>query len=224
LAHCALVLQHVGLRAGSHLEDRGALRSSAHLPTPHEPPLVTTAVVFRPLHDCPEPTFNTTAHMRRLIATMLFACAVIVVPATVHAQYAVSQDSTLAGIKKVYLNFTDGNGGLGVAEAEELTGQVALELRKAGIRVAKERSELTGDDAILNVSVVTVTRTLVTDVQTRIDVEQMAQLARTKKSYAMVTWFYEQNKLNGIPKVDGPRLVKAGLDDFLSKWLDMNGR
>jgi hypothetical protein len=162
--------------------------------------------------------------MRRLVTIALFACAALIMPAKGHAQYGVSQDSTLVGIKKVYLNFTDENGGLGVADAESLSGSVALELRKAGIRVAKDRNELTADDAVLNVSVITVTRTLVTDILVRMDVEQLAQLARTKKSYPMVTWYYEQNKLNGIPKSDGPRLVKTGLDEFLSKWLDMNGR
>lgn len=162
--------------------------------------------------------------MRRLALQLLIACAVFVAPVTGHAQYAASQDSTLVGIKKVYLNFTDANGGLGEAAAEELSGSVALELRKAGIRVAKDRSELSADDATLNVSVITVTRTLVTDVHVRMDVEQLTQLVRTRKSYPMVTWFYEQDKLNGMPKSDGPRLVKAGLDDFLSKWLDMNGR
>ena len=114
--------------------------------------------------------------------------------------------------------------GPAAADAACLSGRGALQLRKAGIRVAKDRNELTADDAVLNVSVITVARTLVTDVWVRMDVEQLAQLARTKKSYPMVTWYYEQNKLNGMPKSDGPRLVKAGLDEFLSKWLDMNGR
>ena len=62
-------------------------------------------------------------------------------PAKGHAQYGVSQDSTRVGIKKVYRNFTDGNGGLGAADAASLSGNIALELRKAGIRVAKDRND-----------------------------------------------------------------------------------
>lgn len=146
-------------------------------------------------------------------------------PAALSAQYAAAQDSTLAGLQKVYVVFSDVNQGLGVQAAEGLKNSAILELRKAGIRVARDMSELDSNDAILNISFITYQRTFVLDVCFRMDLEQMAQLQRTKQTTRMVTWYYEKLIQNSAPvKDNAPILLTAGVNALLSKWLDMNGR
>lgn len=146
-------------------------------------------------------------------------------PATLSAQYAAAQDSTLAGLQKVYIVFTDAGQGLGTAASEALKNSATLELRKAGIRVAREWSDLDANDAVLNISFITYQRTLVTDLCLRIDLEQMAQLQRTKHTTRMVTWYYEKLIQNSVPVKDAaPNMLTAGVNEFVSKWLDMNGR
>jgi len=160
-------------------------------------------------------------------STTLTALAVIlglVSPASGSAQYAAAQDSTLAGLQKVFVNFTDLGQGLGSGVSEALRGSAILELRKAGIRVARDAGELDANDAVLNISFITTQRTLVTDLCLRIDLEQMAQLQRTKQSSRMVTWYYEKSALNAIVKDAAPLMLAKGIDEFMSKWLDMNGR
>lgn len=156
----------------------------------------------------------------RLGLTLAMLC-----PATLSAQYAAAQDSTLAGLQKVYVVFTDAGQGLGSVAAEGLKNSAILELRKAGIRVVRDVSELDSNDAILNISFITSQRTFVLDLCLRIDLEQMAQLQRTKQTTRMVTWYYEKLIQNSGPVKDtGPILLTAGVNELVSKWLDMNGR
>jgi len=148
----------------------------------------------------------------------------LVCPSALKAQYAAAQDSTLAGLQKVFVNFSDVGQGLGSAGAEALRSSAILELRKAGIRVARDASELDSNDAVLNISFITTPRTLFTDLFIRIDLEQMAQLQRTRQTTRMVTWYYEKSALNTIVKDAAPIMLTKGIDELLSKWLDMNGR
>lgn len=162
--------------------------------------------------------------MRRIYRAACLAIAAFLVPAAAHAQYAATQDSTLVGVKKVYVNFTDANGVLGQPNAEQLANGVALELRKSGLRVVHSVKELTNDDAILNVSVLATPRARTSDVSVRMDVEQVAQLQRTKQTLRMVTWYYEENASNAVVADAAPAMLGKGVNEFLAKWMDMNGR
>lgn len=150
--------------------------------------------------------------------------ASIALPASGAAQYAASQDSTLAGLQRVFVQFTDMGGSLGSATADALRNSAILELRKAGLRVAKDRSELGRDDAVLNISFITTPRAISTDLSFRIDLEQLAQLERTKQTTSMVTWYYEKSALNTIVKDVAHPMLTKGVNEFLNKWLDFNGR
>jgi hypothetical protein len=161
--------------------------------------------------------------MQRLILPILIAIGAVLSPSVAHGQYAATQDSTLAGIKKVFVAFADVNQGLG-ANAAQLESSAILELRKAGIRVVRTLEELENEDAILNISFITTQRVLSTDLSLRMDLEQMAQLQRTKQTLKMVTWYHEQNALNTVTTEAAPKMLTKGVDDLISRWLDMNGR
>ncbi len=161
---------------------------------------------------------------RRNILLFVGLAASLALPATGAAQFAGAQDSTLAGLQKVFVQFTDMGGALGGATAEALRNSAILELRKAGLRVAKDRSELGREDAVLNISFITTPRAISVDLSFRMDLEQLAQLERTKQSTLMVTWYYEKSALNTIVKDVAQPMLTKGVNEFLNKWLDFNGR
>ncbi len=159
--------------------------------------------------------------MRRL-PTFLFGALLLCVawmPAS--AQFAAAQDSTLAGIHTVVLSFSTNEGAFPPDVAAEMERTVSLELRKSGVKVVTGQGA--SADAVLNVGVLRDQRSLSSDLWIRIDVEQRVQLARTGKSYQLVTWYYEAKK-NAMVSTDPPKMLQAGLDTFLEKWMDMNGR
>jgi hypothetical protein len=143
-----------------------------------------------------------------------------------HSQYAATQDSTLRGIKKAYVNFLDVGDGLGQEAASELYNGLTLELRKAGIRIARDSADVDmSQDAILNVALVTTKNGFVYDVILRMDVEQRATLVRTAKTLQLVTWYYEDIIQRASDhRRAAPLLLTKATNEFLSKWLDANGR
>ncbi|MGH9204697.1 MAG: hypothetical protein ACRD2A_26010, partial [Vicinamibacterales bacterium] len=147
---------------------------------------------------------------------------VVGVADTAGAQFLMTQDSTLRGVRRVYLNFSDVGGALGPELAAKIAEDAALELRKTGIKVAKAREELDmSQDAVLNVSTIADRDTWRSDLGLRIDVEQRAQVTRTQQTLQMVTWYYETVLKSAEPKkVAGP-LVAEGIN----KWLfgEMSG-
>ncbi len=146
-------------------------------------------------------------------------------PRSASAQWAAAQDSTLAGLQKVFVKFTDLGGGLGTTAAEALRSTAILELRKAGLRVARDTTELEANDAVLNISFIHAAPTAWTNyLSLRMDVEQMSQLQRTRQTTRMVTWYYEQSDWRVVVSERAPTMLAKGVNDFLSKWLDMNGR
>ena len=163
--------------------------------------------------------------MLRILTLLIASSLSLGLPNRAAAQYAATQDSTLRGIRRVYLNFSDVGGALGPELAAKIEEDAALELRKTGIKVAKSPEELDmTQDAVLNVSTISDRDTWRSDIALRIDIEQRAQVSRTQQTLQMVTWYYETVVKSVEPrKVAGP-LVSEGINKFLGKWLDQNGR
>lgn len=156
----------------------------------------------------------------------LIATGLLVTSSSIgQAQYAATQDSTLKGVKRVYLNFADVNGALGAELATKIAEDAALELRKTGIRVVKNPAELDmREDAVLNVSAITDKDAWRSDLVLRIDLEQRAQLVRTQQTFQMVTWYYEKMLKTADLKVAARPMVAEGINKFITNWLDQNGR
>src|SRR5215208_2727994 len=113
---------------------------------------------------------------RRLLLIAIGVALTSARPAS--AQYADTQDSTLRGLAKVYVKYTDLEGRLGPASGD-IYNTLTLELRKAGLRIAKDSTDINpAQDAVLNVSTIVNAGALSTTVILRIDVEQQAQLVR----------------------------------------------
>jgi hypothetical protein len=151
--------------------------------------------------------------MLRYVVLVVLVCASV----PLRAQYGPVQDSTLIGLRRVALNVTTD-----VKDANTFREDIALELRKAGIRVAPDSTRPDSVDGVLNVLVRSrgSCQKLI-----RIDVEQRARLVRTGNTHRMVTWFYEDDA-NGTACRDSwyPSAIKRAVDAFLTKWLDVNGR
>lgn len=146
----------------------------------------------------------------------------VVVAGRLDAQNGPAQDSTLIGIHLVQLNV------VAPAEAGPVRESMALELRKAGLRVLAPDSARAGApvDAIITV--------ILRDVascskELRMNVTQRVQVLRTGRFHQLATWLYE------IPPggVRGGNMcrreywsdaIKQAGDVFLTKWLDVNGR
>jgi hypothetical protein len=163
--------------------------------------------------------------MRNATVQLIGAVSLFIVTSAspVQAQYAETQDSTLRGLQKVLVNFVDYEGKVGPETSAQVYNSLTLELRKAGIRIARDSADLNlAQDAILNVTLIT-TSGFSTTLSLRMDLEQHAQLARTKQTLRMVTWYHEDAK-SGLPKaVAGPLMLDA-TNQFLSVWLAANGR
>jgi hypothetical protein len=159
------------------------------------------------------------------ITTLVVAALSLSLSEVSGAQYAATQDSTLKGIRRVYLNFSDVGGALGPELAAKIADDAILELRKTGIKVAKSPAELDmTQDAVLNVSTIADRDAWRSDLALRIDVEQRAQMARTQQTLQMVTWYYETVMKSTEPKKVASTVVSEGINKFLNKWLDQNGR
>ena len=156
----------------------------------------------------------------QLIAVGLF---IVTSASSLEAQYAETQDSTLRGLQKVLVNFVDYENKVGPETSAQVYNNLTLELRKAGIRIARDSADLNlAQDGIMNVALIT-TSAFSTTVTLRMDIEQHAQLARTKQTLRMVTWYHEDWK-SGLPKAVAGPLVLDATNKFLSMWLAANGR
>lgn len=161
--------------------------------------------------------------MRFLRLLSLIGLSLFASPA--FAQTIVSQDSTLTGLKRVFVKFEVYEGSLDQRTASEMQDAITLELRKAGLRVAKAVEEIDPDqDGVIYVQFAKVSRSLSNDAIFRLDVRQAARLERTKKPSFMVTWFYEDNGRNVIVPEFASAAAKKGVNQFLTAWLDVNGR
>lgn len=144
-------------------------------------------------------------------------CALAMFAAVAHAQFTPSKamDSTLAGIKTVY--FTPNGSALDSAVAHDF----ALELRKAGIRIASDGESA---DAQIFLSVTRVERAMSTDGTVTVEVHQPIVLARTQRRVQIPTWILQSVGRNVVwSNWSGPA-VRAVRDDFLNRWLSANGR
>lgn len=141
------------------------------------------------------------------------------------AQTIPGQDSTLVGLKRVFVKFDISEGALAPQTLQAIQDNVVLELRKSGIRVAKSLEEIDlAQDGVMLVSVAKIGRSLTTDAVFRIDLRQAARLARTGRNAYMVTWFYEDNGRNVVVDQFAAAATRRGVNEFLTQWLDVNGR
>ena len=141
------------------------------------------------------------------------------------AQTIVNQDSTLVGLKRVFVQFEIHEGSLDQRAASEMQEAITLELRKAGLRVAKTLEELDlNQDGVILVQFAKVSRSLSNDAVFRLDVRQVARLERTRRPSFMVTWFHEDNGRNVLVPDFATAAAKKGVNQFLTAWLDVNGR
>ena len=159
---------------------------------------------------------------QRMAASLFFA---FVAAGPAQAQLAPTQDSTLRGLERVYVNLQNGGGALTPAQQAQALDFITLELRKAGVRIAQAPSDLDlSKGALFNVAFMKVGSALSTDLTLRIDVEQAATLARTGSRLQMVTWFYEDDRRNIAIDQVLQHMLRQGLDRFLNTWLTANGR
>lgn len=146
-------------------------------------------------------------------AFLLFA--LLSIPVAARAQFGRDQAQALRGIYSVQVI---NNGGLDQTSMDWLT----LEMRKVGLRVARDSS-----DAIFNVSVRATRGVLSTAVDFRIDVEQMVNIARTGERLQLVTWYFEnrQEPTNGQWNTAyWNQMLTSGANRFFQDWLTANGR
>jgi hypothetical protein len=157
------------------------------------------------------------------VAGLLLVASAVARP--VAAQSITGQDSTLVGLKRLYVKFDVAEGSLSAAAQQEMQDNVLLELRKSGIRIARTPEEIDpAQDGIMLVQFAKVARSLSDDAVMRIDIRQAARLARTGRNAFMVTWFHEDNGRNVLVKDFAAAATKRGVNEFLTHWLDMNGR
>jgi len=149
--------------------------------------------------------------IRYIAAAALIVCAWV----PLEAQYGPVQDSTLTGLRRVALNFNAST----LKEGNLLREEFALEMRKAGIRVA----QIGVPDSVDGTMNVLLGRRPGGSCEVRLDIEQLARLMRTGKTHRMVTWFYWDTS-TGCGDGWFKEASKRAVDAFLTKWLDMNGR
>ena len=151
---------------------------------------------------------------RQIAATL-----VLFIGTQLGAQTAKNQDSTLAGLKRVLLVVHTSQDSAGTYDA------IALELRKAGLRILTSESDPSNDDAMLAVYGTQIRRALGDDAQLRVMVVQRAALARNPGHFIWLpTWEYDDAGRNVIYGAWQQTAVTKATNDFLSHWLDMNGR
>ncbi|MEP6494507.1 MAG: hypothetical protein ABJF01_17615 [bacterium] len=146
----------------------------------------------------------------------------VLAAARIEAQNGPTQDSTLIGVRLVQLNLVST-----VDERRGLRESMALELRKAGLRVLPDSARLgTAVDAIITV-VLREPAGCAKDL--RMNVAQRVQVVRTARVHQLVTWLYEV-PVGGVRGGNACRdewwndAIRQATDVFLTKWLDVNGR
>lgn len=160
---------------------------------------------------------------------VLVIALVPVAPRTGDAQYAATQDLSLKGLTKVDLALGITVNTLPPDSATALRYFTELELRKAGLVLLSTRSdEFVKPEGRLRISLVSIARGRFTDdLMLRIQIEQTAQLVRTRESMSMVTWYAEESALN-VPTTEASgaarQLLTSGLDRFVRAWFAANGR
>ena len=159
--------------------------------------------------------------LRGVGLSVLFAIAAV---GSADAQYAATQDSSLRGLQRVYVNFQNA-GAITAQQQAQAIEFVTLELRKAGVRIVPSAGELDlSKDGLFDIGFIRVNRALSTDLVLRIDIEQAATLSRTGASLQMVTWFYEDDRRNIQPDQVLQPMLRQAVDRFLNAWLSSNGR
>ena len=159
--------------------------------------------------------------MRCAIPLLLLS---LLTPSVAEAQYAVTQGQTLSGLDNVLLAFAEPTGQIQATDLQSLYQSATLELRKVGIRIATDSTEVDmATDGVLNVTL-WVTDAFSDEVSLRLDVEQLATLRRTGETLQMVTWFHESARSGPNWRDFTRSLLMDGVNGFLSDWLDANGR
>ena len=161
----------------------------------------------------------------------LFVTLAVALPMVARAQSpglsSIREDSTLAGIQTVGLLISDANGALGAPLVAQLAASTTLELRKTGLRVIRIDTATKAGvnfDALVQVLIYRRGRFGGDDVDMRYLVRQPVTLVRTQKQLWETTWIAERRGQNLVVKDAVPRMLTEAINEFLSKWLDMNGR
>ena len=152
--------------------------------------------------------------------------ALVLLPSQLAAQYGRQQAETLAGLNTVYVNYQEPQGELSAAANEEIVDVFTLELRKAGVRIARSIDEVATDQGVVKLAFIVNPGTLGQDqIILRMDVEQQARLVRTGEEYLMVTWFHEDTVKGFLNEGNIHReLALSAANRFLADWLDANNR
>ena len=168
--------------------------------------------------------------MRKAILIGL-ALAIPTAAAPAYGQFAAEQQSSLEGLRGIYVGFADMTGELDAATQQRLYSRATLELRKAGLRMLEatwEGQELqaeVGEHALLNIGIAAAGGGLANDhLRIRMDVEQKVIVRRTGKELRLVTWFYEDDRRPMRWAEDVDTALLEGINMFLNDWLAANGR
>lgn len=163
--------------------------------------------------------------MRAIRLAVLPALGLALLGQGMAAQVSPVQDSTLRGLGRVHVTFLNSNQALAPAVYASSVEFVDLELRKAGLRLVQDVSELDMTrDADITVQVNKISRALSTDVAIWVSVNEQVTIVRTGQTLPVVTWLYQDDRRNVVPDQVMQPMLRQAVDTFLNAWLTANGR
>jgi hypothetical protein len=150
-------------------------------------------------------------------STFLLAFACVSFSQTSSAQLAKHQARSLKGVERVAVDW-----GPGLESDNELQTAVTLELRKTGLRLDPDSS-----DIVLNFSMTSQPSAFTVYVVFKMDARQEVVISRTGEVLFLVTWHYEHRERVGTMEWNSgatDQFVTAGINRFLDDYLTANGR
>ena len=131
-------------------------------------------------------------------------------------------EASLKGLTTVYLRVV-GNS-LSSQQREAFTSKVSLELRKAGIHIAKDPGDLAPNDGAIVVNFHQLNRALSQDLTLEWLLLEQVTLNRTGQKLTLVTWRYVDDRRATQPTQVAEPMLRGAIDKFLNAWLSANGR
>lgn len=134
-----------------------------------------------------------------------------------------SLPASLAGLRSVKLYVFPEGAALPDGTVESAQSYVALELRKAGVRIDAEGAPQDSTAGMLGVVITRVARSLTTDWRVRFELLQQGRLDRIPGTIWINTWSHREETLNGVPQ-SVEAMIHHSTDVFLGDWLTAQGR
>jgi hypothetical protein len=130
---------------------------------------------------------------------------------------------SLKKLEKIYVEIQPNS--LSPQTHEKFSSLLTLELRKAGLRIAKEKNEVDpSKDGVIVVAFNQLDRPLSQDMSLEWVLIQRATLARTGEALPLITWRHFDDRRGIIPRDVAEPMLRMAIDKFLNSWLSANGR